>query len=106
MKMTSLDLMRNSEISNYMKDNNRIAYEFRDTISLRYFMNRLSLNNEEMDFSDLYEDPLFEVASHEHHVYVLTTIGVPIYSLTDHLSDDVEVINEDNVREFLQSLES
>lgn len=89
-----------------MQDNNRIAYEFRDTISLRYFVNRLTLNDEELDLSDMYRDPMFEAVSKKHPVYVLTTIGVPIYSLTDHLSDDVEVINEDNVREFLQSLES
>ena len=88
-----------------MKDNNRIAYEFRDNLSLRYFLNRLSLNNEEMDFSDLYEDPLFEVASHEHPVYVLTTIGEADYTLTDKLSDDVTIINENNVQEFLESLE-
>lgn len=89
-----------------MKGKNRIAYEFKDNISLRYFLNRLSLNYEELDFSDLYENPLFEAVSEERPVFVLTTIGVPDYTLTDKLSDDVTIINENNVQEFIDSLES
>ena len=87
-----------------MKDNNRIAYEFRDAISLRYFLNRLTLNYEELDFSDMYKDPMFEAVSKKHPVYVLTTIGEADYTLTDKLSDDVTIINEDNVRTFIESL--
>lgn len=88
-----------------MKGNDRIAYEFRDNISLRYFLNRLTLNYEELDFSDMYRDPLFEVVSKKRPVYILTTIGVPNYKLTDELPDAVTIINENNVQEFVDSLE-
>lgn len=69
-------------------------------------MNRLSLNYEEMDFSYLYENPLFEAVSEEHPVYVLTPKGEPVYELTDVVPDDTMVINEGNVHEFVDSFES
>lgn len=88
-----------------MKDKSRIAYEFRDTISLRYFLNRLTSNYEELDFSDMYRDPMFEAASNVHPVFVLTPKGEPVYELTDVVPDDAMVINENNVQEFVDSLE-
>lgn len=88
-----------------MKDKNRIAYEFRDNLSLRYFVNRLTLNYEELDFSDMYRAPMFEVVSEERPVYILTTIGEADYKLTDKLPDAVTIINENNVHEFVDSLE-
>ncbi len=88
-----------------MKGKNRIAYEFRENISLRYFLDRLTSNYEELDFSDMYKDPMFEAVSKKHPVYVLTTIGKADYKLTDTLPDDVTIINENNVQEFIDSLE-
>ena len=89
-----------------MKGKNRIAYEFRENISLRYFLDKLTSNYEELDFSDMYKDPLFEAVSKKHPVFVLTTIGEADYKLTDTLPDDVTIINENNVQEFIDSLES
>ena len=88
-----------------MKNNNRIAYEFKDNISLKYFLNNLSLRYEDWDLSVLRKDSLFNTASDEHPVYVVTTLNEPVYSLTDHLSGDVTIVNEDNARTFLNSLE-
>lgn len=90
-----------------MKDSNRIAYEFRDNLSLRYFLNKLSLNYYEdgLDFSDLYKDPLFKAVSNEHPVYVMTILTEPVYELTDNPSSDVKIINKGNIQEFINSLE-
>ena len=85
--------------------NQKIAYEFKDNVSLKYFLNNLSLRYEDLDLSGLHKDSLFGTASNEHPVYVVTTLSEPVYTLTDHLSDDVEVVNEDNARTFLNSLE-
>ena len=90
-----------------MKDNNRIAYEFRDTISLKYFLNKLYLNYYEdgVALSDLYENPLFKAVSNEHPVYVFTILNEPVYELTDNPSSDVKIINKGNIQEFINSLE-
>ena len=85
--------------------NQKIAYEFKDNVSLKHFLNNLSLRYEDLDLSGLHKDSLFGTATNEHPVYVVTTLNEPVYSLTDHLSDDVEVINEDNAITFLNSLE-
>jgi len=86
--------------------NNKIAYEFRDKDSLKGFLNKLSLQYKDLDFSNVYRNPLFEVVSLEHPVYVLTPKGEPVYELTDVVPDDTMVINEGNVHEFVDSFES
>lgn len=92
-----------------MKDKKvkKVAYEFKDNLSLKAFLNKLYLNYYEdgLDLSGLYKDALFNTASQEHPVYVLTILTQPVYELTDSLTPDVEIINKGNIQKFINSLE-